>query len=355
MLRDLTIKNYRCFKDFSIDGLARVNLIVGKNNSGKTSFLEAVYLLVNQQNPFSLLELLYNRGEYGEVVDVRREFDYQIAHIFHGHEPDPQQQPTIRIHSRSDAPLSVIARLTPVGEFMNGAASSPYRLQFRYGEIDREATEQPGDSGINFPIGYNFAFRHTFTPSTKQPGPHQFVTARHIDYFYLAKLWNQIITTPEKENRVVKGLRIVEPKVEDFRFTSEPTPGGVLIKLRDLQTRLPLSSMGDGMRQVLAIMMEAVQAKGSVIMIDEIDTGLYHEIQAPLWRLLIDAAEQLDMQIFATTHSWDCVQSFQEALEATDQSLGLLFRLDDRFGQIRPIKYEAGELAVAMREAIEVR
>jgi len=48
MLRDLTIKNYRAFKDFSIDGLARVNLIVGDNNAGKTSFLEAVYLLASR-------------------------------------------------------------------------------------------------------------------------------------------------------------------------------------------------------------------------------------------------------------------------------------------------------------------
>lgn len=48
MVRDLSIKNYRCFEDFYVDGLAQVNLIVGDNNSGKTSFLEAIYLLVNQ-------------------------------------------------------------------------------------------------------------------------------------------------------------------------------------------------------------------------------------------------------------------------------------------------------------------
>ena len=48
LIRDLTIKGYRCFEDFSMDGLTRVNLLVGNNNSGKTSFLEAVYLLVNQ-------------------------------------------------------------------------------------------------------------------------------------------------------------------------------------------------------------------------------------------------------------------------------------------------------------------
>lgn len=58
MLRDLTIQNYRCFKDFHIDGLARVNLIVGMNNSGKTSLLEAIYLLVNQGTAKCLADLL---------------------------------------------------------------------------------------------------------------------------------------------------------------------------------------------------------------------------------------------------------------------------------------------------------
>ena len=48
MLRDLTVQNYRCFKYFHIDGLERVNLFVGNNNSGKTSLLEAIYLLLNE-------------------------------------------------------------------------------------------------------------------------------------------------------------------------------------------------------------------------------------------------------------------------------------------------------------------
>ncbi len=355
MLRDLTIKNYRCFKGFSIDGLARVNLIVGKNNSGKTSFLEAVYLLVNQGNPFSLLELLYNRGEYGEVVDVRREFDYQIAHIFHGHEPEPQQMPSICIQSQSDTPLSMTARLMPVNAFLNGTAGSPYQLQFRYGDAGCEVGKQAAESGINLPIGYNFAFRHTFTPAEKQPGPHQLVSPGSIDFHYVAKLWDRIISAPSKEELVVRGLKIVEPLVEDVRFTSQLTPGGVLLNLQNRASRLPISSLGDGMQRLLLLIMSAVNAENSLMFVDEIGMGLYHGVQTEMWRLLIEIAQHFHIQVFATTHSWDCVQSFQEALEATDQSLGLLFRLEQRFGQFGAVKYEAGELAVAVREAIEVR
>jgi hypothetical protein len=82
MLRDLTIKNYRCFKDFSIDDLARVNLIVGKNNSGKTSFLEAVYLLVNQGNPHALIEILESRGEQSFGRRFRSSGGFPISHLF---------------------------------------------------------------------------------------------------------------------------------------------------------------------------------------------------------------------------------------------------------------------------------
>jgi AAA15 family ATPase/GTPase len=63
MLRDLTVQNYRCFEDFHIDGLERVNLFVGKNNIGKTSLLEAIYLLVSKNKYNSFLEILVNRGE----------------------------------------------------------------------------------------------------------------------------------------------------------------------------------------------------------------------------------------------------------------------------------------------------
>ncbi|MBC6418435.1 MAG: AAA family ATPase [Prochloron sp. SP5CPC1] len=64
MLKDVTIRNYRCFENFTINGLSRVNLIVGSNQIGKTSFLEAIYLLVKRQKKGdSLLDILEQRGE----------------------------------------------------------------------------------------------------------------------------------------------------------------------------------------------------------------------------------------------------------------------------------------------------
>ncbi|MCP2732470.1 AAA family ATPase [Limnofasciculus baicalensis] len=98
MLRDLTIQNYRCFKDFHIDGLAQVNLIVGMNNSGKTSLLEAIYLLVNKINSQSLVYLLHKRGEIIERLGLsmsgepqHHQIEYQVRHLFYNHRPSLEQ------------------------------------------------------------------------------------------------------------------------------------------------------------------------------------------------------------------------------------------------------------------------
>src|SRR4051812_10485848 len=141
MLRDLTIQNYRAFKDFTIDGLARVNLIVGANNSGKTSFLEAVYLLVNQDNPFSLQELLEYRGEYTQVPtpalyarDFRDSYRYQLAHVFTDHEPmpapdRPQARNMIQLRSDKDNSLSLALWVESRGE---PSQETPYLLRLDY-------------------------------------------------------------------------------------------------------------------------------------------------------------------------------------------------------------------------------
>jgi|GEM_PF-2767527 len=113
MLRDLAIQNYRCFKDFHIDGLARVNLIVGANNSGKTSLLEAVYLLVNQVNLEPLINL-YSRGEIADYSispssfvrgEIERRSGYEIRYIFYGHQLNTEQ--TISVRAEKEHPLSV--------------------------------------------------------------------------------------------------------------------------------------------------------------------------------------------------------------------------------------------------------
>jgi recombinational DNA repair ATPase RecF len=119
MLHDLAIQNYRCFKDFQIEGLTQVNLIVGPNNSGKTSLLEAFYLLGEQLDPQGLVEILEYRGEVGESFtgvrdQMSRSQSHQITHLFHGHQLQSGQE--IRFQSHKDRFLKLELALLAYGE-----------------------------------------------------------------------------------------------------------------------------------------------------------------------------------------------------------------------------------------------
>lgn len=114
--------------------------------------------------------------------------------------------------------------------------------------------------------------------------------------------------------------------------------------------------MGDGMRQILTLTMAAVNSENGVLLVDEIETGIHYKAQVDMWRLLMETAQELNIQIFATTHSWDCICAFQEALEEReDQSIGKLFRIDNKYGKLRSVEYTPDEIAVAVRQSIEVR
>jgi len=369
MLRDLTIQNYRCFKDFNIDELARVNLIVGQNNSGKTTFLEAIYLLVNEGNIQFLLDVLKSRGELtvepsrqrnGEVVSQRH---YQILHIFYGHQIN-NFDGAIHIRSTKEHPLSLKIQPNPIAQqlalpgfedlvtsgdlfgvlVVSYGEYTPIRIPIRTdGTIgDSRYLRLGNTSKLVFPIG-----------SSNQ---NNFLTTTNKRFAELSVLWDRITLTP-KEQSVVEALQILEPDVERISFTSRQTSNsGILLKLRGQPHPVPLGSMGDGMRRILSIAMAAVSSENGFLWVDEIDTGLYYQTQTDMWRLIFETAQRLNVQVFATTHSWDCIAAFQEALEQSeDSSVGKLFRLSRRGEDIRAVEYTPEGLSVAVRQSIEVR
>ena len=391
MLRDLTIQNYRCFKDFHIDGLARVNLIVGMNNSGKTSLLEAVNLLVNQLDLQCLLDLLHNRGEMAiqqttmGLGETRQASNvYQIKHIFYGHQLSLDQkivlQSTAFSHdatasptgSQKDYPLSLNIQLkhnqpqipslpTSLQQFFPFAGtgmeldmfnvllvfSTSHNSQIAIPVIDDKLIDS---KFIQTVVPYLFKSRLNKNNSSL------LLTTSHLSFEQLSLLWDNITLTP-KEESVLKALQILEPNVERISFTSRQTANsGILIKIKGERDPIPLGTMGEGMHRILNLAMAAVTVENGFLLVDEIETGLHHETQTDMWRLVLEIAQQLNIQVFATTHSWDCVCAFQEALdEFPDSSIGKLFRLSQKGDTIRPVEYTPDELSVAVRQSIEVR
>lgn len=113
--------------------------------------------------------------------------------------------------------------------------------------------------------------------------------------------------------------------------------------------------MGDGVNRVFGIALGLILSRGGALLLDEVENGLHHSVQDQVWEATFALAEQFDVQVFATTHSWDAVVAFQAAANQSDSD-GLLYRLErEADGAIYAERYTEEEVAVAAEQQVEVR
>jgi AAA15 family ATPase/GTPase len=330
MLESLHIQNFRLFRDFQIEELARVNLIVGKNNVGKSSLLEAINLLVRQHGSQELRDTLFDMlQQRGQTLEQGRL--YLLNHLFFNHKFEAETP----IHLRS-----------------NGFA-----LQIRAQPDKNQLVLEPGSAqtvkieGVKANGHYKIGMQPGYPPALESVNVH-YLTTGSADKSYLRWLWDQIQLTAKEED-VVELLQIVDAQVERIAFLASGPE--VMVKLKNAAP-LPLGSLGDGMGRLLGIGMGLVTVADGYLLVDEIDTGLHYRVMTDMWRVVLETAVRLNVQVFATTHSWDCIRSFAEALDMIDdKSVGALFRLQRRDEEIQAVRYEADRIAFAIQQEIEIR
>ncbi len=129
-----------------------------------------------------------------------------------------------------------------------------------------------------------------------------------------------------------------------------------VIKLSNNPRVLPLQSMGDGINRILTIILALVNADNGFLLIDEFENGLHYTVQKQLWDIIFKLAPKLNVQVFVTTHSEDCISGFESVLNSPGNSLdGKLIRLDNKNGTIKQVEFSAHELKIANDQNIEIR
>ena len=349
MLRDLTIQNYRCFKDFNIDGLKQVNLFVGNNNSGKTSLLEAIYLLVDDNPKLAVVDVLLLRREALECIynqDYRKNSRIvshveSIRHIFYDRTLEENHNISIKSKNSGSDNKSILINI-------NNRA-----LEFHKDCSNADETCKDKSIALNADNSLNLSdFNLMYAPTLDNK---YYISSNRETTDYLVGIWDNIYLT-EKEQKVVQSLKLLKPNTERIGFFQSEQYNIVRIKFSDLEYPIPISSMGEGMYRILTLAMSLVASENGVLLVDEIETGLHYEAQTDMWRLILETAKELNVQVFATTHSWDCIAAYQEALsQVEDSSIGKLFRLDSKYGKLRAVEYDADDLDIAVRKGIEVR
>ena len=118
---------------------------------------------------------------------------------------------------------------------------------------------------------------------------------------------------------------------------------------------MPLKSLGDGAIRLFGIALALANSQDGFLLIDEAENGIHHSVQTDFWKMIMQTARENNVQVLATTHSWDCVTGFARAAKEVKEVDGLLVRLEKDNGGTRTVEYSEEDLRVGPEQGIEVR
>ena len=362
-LPSLSIRAFRGIDTLTISRLGRVTVLAGMNSVGKTTVLDAVRVYAARGRYSVVHELLADRQEVtateDEDGDPIREIDW-IA-LFHGRSIEESSNILI------------------------GPANGEDQLRISPAPNDEGAEEQlgliPDPNGTPLEIlkvmfrdhrHYLGSFprvRYTGRLRARSVGdddaaPH--ITCEHIGPGMLgdrdmSRFWDRVALTDD-EHHAVRALEMVignevarVAMIGDGESRVRISGRRAVIRLESYDRPVPLKSLGDGAVRLFGVALALANSRGGFLLIDEAESGIHHSVQRDFWKMVLATAQMNDVQVLATTHSWDCVRGFAEATRGLEDAEGVLVRLETNDEGLRAVEYTEEVLKIAADQGIEVR
>ncbi|MEA5621334.1 AAA family ATPase [Cronbergia sp. UHCC 0137] len=374
MLKSFQIRNFRLFNHLEVKKLSNVNLIVGMNNAGKSTFLEAIELYASNISPMTLLDLVESRqGSWiSEAQQHPQNFlDNPIRRLFFSHRlpkigeegislGEISLNPNIHIgvaayQIKSDDEGTMKRTRISSDQFDKDLSSIEVVLVAEEGEKTRRILRLDKDFR-EIRRGSRVVYERQ---DSELKYKWQFVSTENIPNRKLAALWD-LTSLTSLESEVISALKLIEPKISGVAFVEDISKGRSsdnripIAKIEDIDEPLPLKSMGDGLNRLFYIMVALVNAKDGILLIDEFENGLHWTVQPKVWDIVFHFSEKLNVQVFATTHSRDCVKSFDSAWNK-HPLLGAFFRLEAKNNLIKVKEYSVETLTDSIEMDVETR
>jgi predicted ATPase len=314
MIKDVEISNFRGFADLRLHGLGRVNLIVGRNNTGKTSLLEALQLLSDPGNPGHLDNMFR--------PNPRAVSDRFFVSLVRDGTPGGESRVFARIMNMAE--WTVVIRIHP---------SNP---------ID----------GASFKAVLGHC-----TLDVLGPMPNLRVRAFSVDHRApedMVVAFAEAVRPIEAEAQMESLLRAVDPRVKTMRLDYAQGAPYIVVDV-GLSARIPISQAGQGLYRLVGLFSELLGQRPQIALIDEVENGIHHTVLPEVWKGIAEVAERLNIQIFATTHSGECLAAAHAVFSeraSYDLRVIQLYTLDDSVdGRV----LDEAHIAAAVTGEIELR
>ena len=364
MIKKITIENFRCFDKLRVLGFERVNLISGKNNAGKTALLEAIFLN-SAPRPDTVYLLRQIRREllsFAKAMPERTWINFFFQQnkknsIFIESTIDNSESKRVEIfvdeslkfflddsyQDNEDQDGEEIEKLISLFS-SNESSSSVIHLKTSINDKESFETHIVSNSkgliarDIKIPDTTAISFIPSFLRLSSRDLTTEFDKARLND----------------RDDYVLNALKSIDDSISKVETFSVGEPN-IYLK-RQGNPRLPLSLFGDAINRVADMILKLVNNENSILLIDEIENGIHHSNQVDFWKVLYKLANELNVQIFTTTHSLEMTQAFIKAgLEYQNSAAHFELVRQAKTGKIIAIKRDLDTLDYGISHNEEVR
>jgi AAA15 family ATPase/GTPase len=305
MIQNISIENFRCFNETEIKGFSRLNLITGKNNSGKTCLLEALYFMFSQ-----------NVNETGQIRNRAFEDTFEsVNELMYDLE---------RKEIKMSCKLSNSV-IQGDEDYLNLSYNVKGML---ISHIPTETIDIILDKDRQIPNTSNLV---------------KLVDDAKINGYY---------------EKILEAIQIIDEDIEDLT-TYASYPNILYVKKKGTIKYISIKFFGDAMQKVLlyvSVIFKNADKDSSYLLIDEIENGIHYTAQKEVWQMLFKLCQHYNVQLFATTHSHEMITAFEEVCEEFEGE-GAYFEMarHAKTNQIIGIKHEIATLEYELETNTAIR
>lgn len=358
MIHSVSFQNFRGFQHLELPDLAPITLLSGKNNAGKSTVLDGIFLLMDHSNPACFGKLCSFRA-----FQATPNFDILWKPLFYQLNADE----TIRISAQLEHDTELTYRrkdsysplpqnldeMTPdvMNQFMFSTQNG-YALGFQFTQKEISYTET-GHFVAN-PDGIVVNMDTSLPNNQKMPMPlTQMINSTILPFQSPIELFGKLELDGRK-SEIIDILRKMDQALSDI--TAITASGQTQLYGNMGGKLLPMRLAGDGMNRLLFIMLSIMGNQNSIVLIDEIENGFHYSMFPIIWEAIAHTAQKSNCQVIATTHSYECVAGAVEGTEKADmKDQFCLFRLaQEKNGRVA-YRYSKDLLQYALESDVEVR
>lgn len=323
MIDSISISGFRGIEKLEIKDLGRINVIIGRNDSGKTALMEA---LAVADGPHSALRVLQHLQKERARNVPTGDIDGFWRPLFFGQDTNAGMHlVSWRGPERSSVDITEVGSIEPISLGDSQVVNPTWQLN---------AISSKGDVLVKSQVfGSDGAEQAAFLVSYADPKILYWFDAGAGISEHAVQQFSSL-KSKRRERKVVELLRQIDERLTRVEILAPRGQGQLYVELEGMPQMLPLSMMGQGFQRALDIAVCIAEAPVDILFIDEFENGLHHSILGTLWGWVTKISAQRNIQVFATTHSEECVLAAAASVASNEDNAFRVLRMARRAGAV---------------------